>query len=391
MATPKAQFIPTQTIRFQKNNFQTVLSMAYDRDGFHTISLEDLVKGEGKSQIDEGSHIAGFVVEAAGETDVDYEAVLKCKVVDGMVESIYTPGIMGAEDKLYLVSGENRFPITYDAENDRFVVGKLTGKLTEREYDRADGSKGRAVSVLFAPNDKNLKVIYDIPVIFQKWEKIAHKLPEGAEVSKELVDWILGEEWVEIPDDKGIGVKLLSSIILPTLGSGGGDIQKLPELGEGKWKLIDWVKMPQQAPKKDGEKPLPASYKLFLSDFNGVPLPNAYYSNKAIQEQLDTMTPTFRGYLEEGRELQLKTGVPYKVGQYNAIKAVIQLLPPNAGAVGMKSAAVEAFKLPQSTVKDAAEFMRGMNPIDAEAVEVHATPSDTESTTETEAYDPIPF
>jgi hypothetical protein len=385
MATPKAQFIPTQTIRFQKNNFQTVLSMAYDRDGFHTISLEDLVKGEGKSQIDEGSHIAGLVVEAAGETEVDYEAVLKCKVIDGMVDAIYTPGIMGAEDKLFLVSGDNRFPITYDSENDRFVVGQLTGKLTEREYDRADGSKGRAVSVLFAPNDKNLKVIYDIPVIFQKWEKIADKLPEGAEVSKELVDWILGEEWVEIPEDKGIGVKLLSSIVLPTLGSGGIlTHQKLPELGEGAWKLADWVKMPQQAPKKDGEKPLPASYQLFLSDFNGVPLPNAYYSNKAIQEQLDTMTPTFRGYLEEGRELQLKTSSPYKIGQYNAIKAVIQLLPPSAGAVGMKSAAVELKKLPQSK--------QSLQPADGSAVDVTATTVVNENV-EAKApnYDPLPF
>lgn len=378
MATPKVQFIPTQTIRFQKNNFQTVLSMAYDRDGFHTISLEDLVKGEGKNQIDEGSHIAGFVVEAAGDAEVDYESILKCKVIDGMVESIYTPGIMGAEEKLYLVSGDNRFPITYDAEIDRFVVGRLTGKLTEREYDRADGTKGRAVSVLFAPNDKNLKVIYDIPVIFQKWEKIASKLPEGAEISKELVDWILGEEWVEIPEDKGVGVKLLASIVLPTLGSGSSDVQKLPLLGEGVFKLVDWVKMPQQAPKKEGEKPLPASYQLFLTDFSGTPLPNAFYSNKAIQEQLDAMSPTFRGYLEEGRELQLKTGSPFKVGQYDAIKAVIQLLPPNAGAIGMKSAAVADLQLPQS--KSAT----------VDAVEVKATAVDEEVAV-VEAYDPIPF
>lgn len=389
-----AKFIPTQEIRFQRNNFQTVLSSYFDRDGYHEISLEDLVKGEGESQIDEGANLAGFIVEAAGGEEIDFSAVLKCKVTDGMVEAVYTPGIMGAKEKLFLVAGENRFPLHYDAENDRFVVGNMTGKLTERQYDRADGTKGRAVSVMFAPNDKNLKVVYDIPVIFKKWENIADKLPEGAEISKELVDWILGEEWVEIPEDKGIGVKLLSSIILQTLGGAAGDVKKLPELGEGVFKLLDWVKMPQQQPKNKEDKPFPPSYQLFLADMNGNPLPNAYYSNKGIQEQLEAMSHTFSGYLKEGRELQLKTGKPFKVGQYDAIKGLIQLLPPTAGAVGMKSAAVELNKLPQSK--------QSLKPADGAAVDVTATAVDVTATAvdpveqakqaeKAEAYDPIPF
>lgn len=375
-----AKFIATEEVRFQRNNFQTVLSSYFERDGYHEISLEDLVKGEGDSQIDEGAKIAGFIVEAAGGEEIDFTAVLKCRVVDGVVEAIYTPGIMGAEDKLLLVAGENRFPLKYDATNDRFVVGNMTGRLTERQYDRADGTKGRAVSVMFVPNDKNLKVVYDIPIIFQKWENIAAKLPEGAEISKELVDWILGEEWVEVPEDKGIGVKLLSSIVLQTLG-GSGDVEKLPQLGEGIFKLTDWIKMPAKPPKKD-EKPLPASYQLFLSDMNGNPLPNAYYSNQGIREQLDAMSPTFRAYLKEGRELQLKTGKPFKVGQYDAIKAIIQLLPLTAGAVGMKSAAVELNKLPQSK--------QSLTPADGLAVDVTATATTTVENNE-EAYDPIPF
>lgn len=390
MATAKAQFIPTKTVKLTRENFQTVVSMYFEFDGWHLIGIEDLVKGEGDSKIDEGAEISGLIVEAAGGQEIDWTGILKCRVIDGVVTAIYTPGIMGAEDNLMFVSGDNRFPIHYEASTDVFLLGNMTGRLSEREYLRADGSKGRAVSIMFAPNNKDLKVIYDVPLVFQQFEKIADKLPEGAEISRELVDWMLGEEWVELPEDKGSGVKLLSSILLPTLG-GGGDVLKLPTLGEGVFKLVDWIKMPQQPAKKD-EKQLPASYQLFLADMGNNPLPNAYYSNQDIRRQLDVMSPTFRQHLKEGRELQVRTQKPYKVGQYDAIKAVIQLLPPTAGAVGMKSAAVQSPQLPQGQVKDAAEFMRSISSIDAEAVEVTATPITAGvDEKENDPNDPIPF
>jgi hypothetical protein len=386
MVTAKAQFIPTKTIKLTRENFQTIVSMYFESDGWHLIGLEDLVKGEGDSQIDEGAEISGLIVEAAGSEVIDWEGILKCKVTDGVVTAVYTPGIMGAEDKLMFASGDNRFPIHYEGNADVFLLGNMTGRLSEREYERADGSKGRAVSIMFAPNNKDLKVIYDIPLVFQQLEKIADKLPEGAEISRELVNWILGEDWVELPEDKGVGVKLLSSILLPTLGGGMGDVLKLPTLGEGVFKLIDWVKMPQQPSKRE----MPVSYQLFLTDVDNNPLPNAYYSNQDIRRQLDVMSPTFRQHLKEGRELQVRTQKPYKVGQYDAIKAVIQLLPPTAGATGMKSAAVQSPQLPQGQTKDAAQFIQLVNPVDTEAVEVKATPI-AGVDEKGEAYDPIPF
>lgn len=389
VTTAKAQFIPTKIVKLTRENFQTIVSMYFETDGWHLIGLEDLVKGEGDSQIDEGAEISGLIVEAAGDEEIDWAGILKCRVIDGVVTAIYTPGIMGAEDKLLFVSGDNRFPIHYEASTDVFLLGNMTGRLSEREYERADGSKGRAVSIMFAPNNKDLKVIYDVPLVFQQFEKIADKLPEGAEISRELVDWMLGEEWVELPEDRGAGVKLLSSILLPTLG-GGGDVLKLPTLGEGVFKLVDWVKMPQQPVKKD-EKQLPASYQLFLTDMSNNPLPNAYYSNQDIRRQLEVMSPTFRQHLKEGRELQVRTQKPYKVGQYDAIKAVIQLLPPTVGAVGMKSAAVQSPQLPQGQTRDAAEFIRSVNLVDTEAVEVTATSIESEAKKTDIDYDPVPF
>ena len=375
MVAAKGQFIATKTVKLTRENFQTVVSMYFESDGWHLIGLEDLVKGEGDSLIDEGAEIAGLLAEAAGDKEIDWTGILKCRVIDGIVTSIYTPGVMGADDKLLFVSGDNRFPIHYEANADVFLLGDMTGRLSEREYVRADGSKGRSVSIMFAPNNKDLKVIYDVPLVFQQFEKIANKLPEGAEISRELVDWILGEEWVDNAEDtdKGLGIKLLSNILLPTLGGGMGDVLKLPTLGEGVFKLVDWIKMPQQPAKKD-EKQLPASYQLFLTDMDNNPLPNVYYSNQDIRRQLDVMSPTFRQYLKEGRELQVKTQKPYKVGKYDAIKAVIQLLPPTAGAVGMKSAAVQSPQLPQSRVKNVAEYITSANPVETEAIEVKVTP-----------------
>lgn len=365
MANPKAQFVPTRTIRFQKTNFQTVLSMEFPSDGWHLIPLDYLIQGEGDSQVDEGAELVSFVVEAAGEgSEIDYDGLLKCRVIDGVVDAIYTPGVMGADGHLYLVSGDNRFLIEYDAESQRFLVGNLKGKLTERIYKRADDSEGKAVSIQFTPDNKDLKVIYDVPFVLKKWEDIAHKLPEGAIVSQELFEWVLQEQ----------GAELLANILLQTLGgSGGGSIQKLPSLGMGEWKLIDWVKRESQKP-KDGEKPLPPNYQLFLTEMNGKPLPDTYFSNKAVSDQLNAMTKVFRDYLGQGRELKLKITDIYKVGQYDAAKATIQLLAPTAAAIGMKSAAVADPMLPQARVKDAAEFMRSLNPIDTEAVEVTATP-----------------
>lgn len=392
MATAKAQFIPTKTVKLGRENFQTVVSMCFESDGWHLIGLEDLVKGEGEGQIDEGAEISGLIVEAAGDQEIDWTGILKCRVIDGVVTAIYTPGIMGTEDKLMFVGGDNRFPIHYDDKSDVFILGNMTGRLSEREYLRADGSQGRAVSIMFAPMNKDLKVIYDVPLVFQQFEKIADKLPEGGEISRELVDWILGEEWIEDPEskDKGLGVKLLSSILLPTLGGGAGDTLKLPTLGKGVFKLVNWVKMPQQPAKKD-EKQLPASYQLFLTDMNNNPLPNAYYSNQGIGRQLNAMSSTFRQNLEKGGELQLRTGEPFKVGQNDAIQAVIQLLPPTTGAVGMKSAAVQSPQLPQGQTKEAAEFMRSASPVDAEAVEIVATPIKGETKETDVDYDPVPF
>lgn len=382
MANPKAQFVPTRTVRFQKTNFQTVLSMEFPSDGWHLIPLDYLIQGEGDSQVDEGAELVSFVVEAAGESDIDYDGLLKCRVIDGVVDSIYTPGVMGADGHLYLVSGDNRFLIEYDAESQRFLVGNLKGKLTEREYKRADETMGKAVSILFAPNDPNLKVIYDIPLVLKKWEDIAHKLPEGAIISQELFEWVLQEQ----------GSELLSNILLQTLGgSGGGSIQKLPSLGVGEWKLVDWVKRESQKP-KDGEKPLPPNYQLFLTDMNSNSLPDTYFSNKAVSDQLNVMTKVFRDYLAQGRELKLKITEVYKVGQYDAAKATIQLLAPTTAAVGMKSAAVADPMLPQARVKDAAEFMRTLNPIDTEAIEVTATPIAGADVQAVEIdYDPVPF
>ncbi len=364
MATAKAQFVPTRTVRFQKTNFQTVLSMEFPSDGWHLIPLDYLIQGEGDSQVDEGAELVSFVVEAAGESEIDYDALLKCRVIDGVVDAIYTPGVMGADGHLYLVSGDNRFLIKYDAESQRFLVGNLKGKLTERTYKRADNSEGKAVSIQFVPDNKDLKVVYDVPFVLKKWEDIAHKLPEGAIVSQELFEWVLQEQ----------GAELLSDILLQTLGgSGGGSIQKLPSLGQGEWKLVDWVKRESQKP-KDGKDILPPNYQLFLTKMNGEPLPDTYFSNKAVSDQLNAMTKVFRDYLAQGRELKLKITDIYKVGQYDAAKATIQLLAPTAAAVGMKSAAVADPMLPQARVKDAAEFMRTLNPIDTEAVEVTATP-----------------
>jgi hypothetical protein len=387
MATQKAQFVPTRTIRFQKGNFQTVLSMEFPSDGWHLIPLDYLIQGEGDSRVNEGGELVSFVVEAAGdveidgESDIDYDALLKCRVIDGVVDAIYTPGVMGADGQLYLVTGDNRFRIEYDTDSQRFLVGNLKGRLTEREYKRVDESTGKAVSILFTPNNSDLKVVYDIPFVLKKWEDIFHKLPEGAIVSLELFEWILQEQ----------GAELLANILLQTLG-GSGSIQKLPSLGEGEWKLVDWVKRESQKP-KDGEKPLPPNYQLFLTKMNGEPLPDTYFSNKAVSDQLNAMTKVFRSYIAQGRELKLKITEIYKVGQYDAAKAAIQLLAPTAAAVGMKSAAVaDPQLLPQKVLpaQTAAEFIQPMNPIDTEAVEIKATPI-AEVDEKGEEYDPIPF
>lgn len=362
MATQKAQFVPTRTIRFQKTNFQTVLSMEFPSDGWHLIPLDFLIQGEGDSQVDEGAELVSFVVEAAGESEIDYDALLKCRVIDGVVDAIYTPGVMGADGQLYLVSGDNRFRIEYDKDSQRFLVGNLKGRLTEREYKRADESTGKAVSIQFIPNNPDLKVIYDIPFVLKKWEDIADKLPESASVSQELIEWVLNETEA--------GLDLLADILLQTLGgSGGGNIQKLPSLGMGEWKLIDWVKRESQKP-KEGEKPLPPNYQLFLTKMNGEPLPDTYFSNKAVSDQLNAMTKVFRDYLAQGRELKLKITDIYKVGQYDAAKATIQLLALTA-AVGMKSAAVADPMLPAS------QSATVNNVVDVQTVATD--------------YDPVPF
>ena len=380
----KAKFVATRTVRFQKGNFQTVISMEFPSDGWHLIPLGYLIQGEGDSKVDEGGELVSFVVEAAGENnEIDYDALLKCRVNDGVVDEIYTPGVMGADGQLYLVTGDNRFLIEYDADSQRFLVGNLKGRLTEREYKRADESTGKAVSILFTPNNSDLKVVYDIPFVLKKWEDISHKLPEGAIVSLELFEWILQEQ----------GAELLANILLQTLGgSGSGSIQKLPSLGEGEWKLVDWVKRESQKP-KDGEKPLPPNYQLFLTKMNGEPLPDTYFSNKAVSDQLNAMSKVFRSYLAQGRELKLKITEIYKVGQYDAAKATIQLLAPTTAAVGMKSAAVADPQLPPQKVllaQTGAEFMRSTNPVDVEAVEVNAT-SVIGVDEKGQAYDPIPF
>jgi hypothetical protein len=367
--------------------------MEFPSDGWHLIPLDYLIQGEGDSQVNEGGELVSFVVEAAGESEseIDYDALLKCRVIDGVVDAIYTPGVMGAEGQLYLVSGDNRFPIEYDADSQRFLVGNLKGRLTERDYKRADESTGKAVSIQFTPNNPDLKVIYDIPLVLKKWEDIADKLPEGAIVSQELFEWVLSDEWVENEEKQGQGIKWLSQMLLQTLSSSSSSSGKLPDLGVGEWKLVDWVK--QEAKKvKEGETPYPPNYQLFLETFDGVALDVPYYSNKAISDQLNAMSKVFRSYISQGRELKLKITSVYKHGQYDAAKATIQLLAPTTAAVGMKSAAVADPQLPPQKVlpaQTAAEFMQRMNPVDTEAVEVKATIAGVDE--KGEAYDPIPF
>lgn len=379
------QFVPTKTIKFTKNSFQTVVSMAFPTDGWHLIPLDALVQGEGENQVDEGGELVAFIVEAAGNAikPIDYEALLKCKVSKGVVESIYTPGIMGADDSLYLVSGENRFPVYVDKESQKFRVGNLTGSLAEREYERADGTTGKSISVFFYCNNPDLKVNYSIPLVFKKWEDIADLLPDSESISKELLLWILQEH----------GVSVLSQILLQTLsssGTGGGHTKKLPELGIGCWRLIDWQKLDPAAKKGTGtEKPLPSNYRLTLQSFEGRNM-GSFYSNKGITEQLNTMSPCFRELLSEGRELQLRISDIYKVGQYDAATAAIQLRPPTAA--NMKSANVTGTRqLSGSQPFDVTSTALDPDIYDVDQP-VRAVPIDTDPGSNYDSeYDPIPF
>lgn len=378
MATP---FVPTRTIRFSKSSFQTVMSAGFPTDGWHLIPLDCLVQGEGDDQVDEGGELIAFIVEAAGDSgiEIDYEALLKCKVSKGIVESIYTPGVMGADEELFLVSGDNRFPIKVDLATKKFSVGNLTGQLAEKDYERADGTTGKSLSIFFFCNNPDLKVNYFIPLIFKKWEDVSNLLPEGAILSKELIFWILEEQ----------GLALFSQILLQTLGSsgtGGGNTRKLPELGVGCWKLTDWQKL-ESAKKGTGtEKPLPANYRLTLQTFEGANV-GCFYSNKGITEQLNAMSGRFRSLLSQGRDLELRISEVYKVGQYDAAKAAIQLCPPTAATTGMKSANVEPGQLPASSSPTATALDPDLYDVDVVAVPIDTDPGDSYDPD----YDPIPF
>lgn len=369
-------FVPTRKIRFLKEDFQTVLMTPFDNDGWFPVGLEMLCLGD----VDEGGELLAFLVEAAGEkTDtIDYDALLKCKVNSGVVESVYTPGIMGTDGALCLVSGENHFLLTYDAENQAFLVGNLKGKIAERTYDRADDTKGVAMMIVLTPTNQDLRVQYEIPFILKKQAAVREILGDGVEPSKELFEFLLSKE----------GVEGIANLLLQTLGSG-GDRKKLHELGLGEWKVKGWNLLESA----EGSE-FPPNYELFLEGFDGTKIDGSYYTNKSLTKALKQMGEVVKRL---GRQLKLIITDIRPFGQHYAVSATLQLIP-EANPTMMKSAAVAAPQLAAARrPENAAEFMRTLQPIDVEVVPVAAiegeatTGEATATATDNPDYDPIPF
>lgn len=408
-----SSFVATRNISFPRDGFHTVGCHAFPTDGWHSVG-DDLLCN---NYVDDGADLVAFLVEAAGDATetIDYKGLLKCHVVDGVVKSIYTPGIMGDSGKLMLVSGDNRFQIFYNADDETLLLGNLKGKTVENKYKKADGTEGKSVAVVFTPVDVNLKVTYEIPFIMRKWDELKDLLEEGTEISKELFDWLLAENSVES----------VSTLLMQTLGNG-EDRKKLYELGCGRWKVLSWEKTKVAADSK-----YPPNYLLTLATFEGQKIEGAYYTTTSITKALNSMGAYFESQKAKGREFQL---LITEIRPYNdsfAVTGAIQLVPEVVPEPQqMRSAAVEARQLPQGNatrVQNAAEFMRTLNPIDvplapvaplaevaqeevnkaaaltaddsgAVTIEANAVTSDTTATSENGEkkeddpdYDPIPF
>lgn len=385
-----AGFVRTKEVRFAAGDFQTVMITPFSTDGWHPIGLEMLCFGD---EINEGGELLAFILEAAGDKaeTIDYDALLKCKVMEGVVKTVYTPGIMASESELVLVSGENCFPLTYDVETSSFLVGNLKGKLTERTYKRADDTEGRAVAVLFSPDNPDLKVKYEIPFIFKKMELLSELIADGVEICKELFEYILSDP---NPDSESAGVAGIANLLLPTLGSS-GERKKLFELGLGEWKVKAWNLLEPSA-----ESNFPANYEIFLEGMAGEKVEGSYYTNKALTATLNQMGNAIK---KMKRQLKLIITDIRPFGQSYAVSASLQLIP-ETDLVKMRSAAVEAPRLPEARrPENAAEFMRTLQPIDVDVVPVEvkaveAQPVEAQPKTEGETeggenpdYDPIPF
>lgn len=372
-------FVPTKKVSFPRDGFQTIRTTAFANDGYHAIPLEMLCN----DYVDEGGELAAFLFEASGGANIDYESILKCHVEGGVVKNVYVPGIMGGDDKLFLVSGDNQFEMTLDSENQQLILGSLRGKLQEKEYKKADGTDGKSVSVLFTPQDKNLKVIYEIPFIIRKWDELKELLEGGAEISKELFDWLLSQN---------DGIKAISSFLMQTLGSG-GDRKKLYELGLGRWRVRGWKKI--QAP---ADSKYPPNYLLKLEDFEGVELPGEFYTNKSITQALDSMGAFFSAQKANGRDIQLLITDIRPFGEHFAVTGGIQVAPQIVNQDMMKSAAVGQDQLPQSKVPPA-QTVIDVSSQSVTAVTIDVPTATTTATTTAATvvddndhdYDPIPF
>ena len=99
------------------------------------------------------------------------------------------------------------------------------------------------------------------------------------------------------------------------------------------------------------------------------------------------MSGRFRSLLSQGRDLELRISEVYKVGQYDAAKAAIQLCPPTAATTGMKSANVEPGQLPASSSPTATALDPDLYDVDVVAVPIDTDPGDSYDPD----YDPIPF
>lgn len=383
-------FIPTKKVSFPKDGFFTVRTNAFSNDGWHSIPLEMLCN----DYVDEGGELGAFIFEASGGNDIDYDAVLKCHVVDGVVKSVYTPGIMGGDGKLFLVSGDNQFEI-FLSDTLEFELGSLRGKLQEKEYKRADGTDGKSVSVLFTPQNNNLKVVYEIPFIIRKWDELKKLLEDGAEISKELFDWLLSQ-----PE----GLKVISSFLMQSFG--GSDRKKLYELGLGRWRVIEWKRLEQSA-----TSTYPPRHLIKVETFDGEELPGEFYTNKSLTDSLNSMGAFFLAQKANGRDIQLLISDIRPYNDSFAVTAGIQIAPQIVNQGMMRSAAVGQNQLPQAKTpasKTAEEFMQRLNPIEVtvnvsatENIEANlptsrsidevlsATP--TAVVADDSEYDPIPF
>lgn len=331
-------FIPTRTIAFSGSLFPSCTLHRYPSDGWHSVGVEKLCIGD----INEGADLLCFLTEAAGQKGtVDYDSLLRVKVEDNMVQSVYAPGIMGGEKSLWLVSGDNKFELIVDVENSIFTVGELTGRLKEKTYKRFDESEGVSVAIAFTPNDPRNKVIYEVSLIHKRREDLARLFgSESIVISKELIEHLLKTE-EEALDDKA-GVQAVSNTLLQVLGAS-NDRKKLHTLGANTyWEVIDFEKIVQTADAK-----YPPNYALTLKGEDGKRLEGSYYTNKALTDQLNKL-----GSVLKGKRLALLIGAINPYNDSFTVKACLQLLEePIRDPATLRSAAAPVVGLPQSKPK----------------------------------------